>query len=77
VQDPSLKHYPLPGDWARAIADAQARMRRYERAVQPDPAEHTFSRRFVDEVHAPAYPQLRPVHEAGRQLAGGAARPNG
>ena len=61
----------------RDLADAQARMRRDECVIAPDPAEHAFYRRFVDEVHAPAYPQLRPVHEAGRLLAGGDARPDG
>jgi xylulokinase len=60
----------------RDLADAQARMRRDERVIAPDPAEHAFYRRFVDEVHAPAYPQLRPVHEAGRLLAGD-AEPDG
>ena len=60
----------------RDLADAQARMRRDERVIAPDPAEHAFYRRFVDEVHAPAYPQLRPVHEAGRLLAGD-TRPEG
>jgi xylulokinase len=61
----------------RDLADAQARMRRDERVLAADPAEHAFYRRFVDEVHAPAYPQLRPVHEAGRRLlAGSDAEPD-
>jgi xylulokinase len=60
----------------RDLADAQARMRRDERVIESDLGEHAFYRRFVDEVHAPAYPQLRPVHEAGRYLlAGGAPEP--
>ena len=57
----------------RNLADAQARMRRDERVVQPDPAEHAFYRRYAEEVHAPAYPQLRPVHEAARRLLAGEA----
>ncbi len=55
----------------RDLADAQARLRRDERVIEPDPAEHAFYRRFVAEVYAPAYPQLRPVHEAGRRLLAG------
>jgi xylulokinase len=60
----------------RDLADAQARMRRDERVIAPDSGEHAFYRRFVDEVHAPAYPQLRPVHAAARRLLeGGVAEP--
>jgi xylulokinase len=60
----------------RGLADGQERMRRDARVVAPDPAEHAFYARFVDEVHAPAYPRLRPVHEASRRLlAGGDAAP--
>jgi xylulokinase len=61
----------------RDLADAQTRMRRDERVIAPDPAEHAFYQRFVDEVHAPAYPQLHPVHDAGRRLLGGEAEPEG
>ena len=55
----------------RVLADAQARLRRDERVIEPDLAEHAFYRRFVAEVYAPAYPQLRPGHEAGRRLLAG------
>ena len=60
----------------QGLADAQQRLRRDERVVAPDPVEHAFYARFVDEVHAPASPRLRPVHEASRRLlAGGDAAP--
>jgi xylulokinase len=55
------------------LADGQERMRRDERVVSPDPAEHAFYERFVDEVHAPAYPMLRPLHEASRRLLAGSS----
>ena len=55
------------------LADGQEQMRRDERVVLPDPAEHAFYQRFVDEVHAPAYPMLRPLHEASRRLLGAPA----
>jgi xylulokinase len=53
------------------LTDGQERMRREERVVSPDPAEHAFYERFVREVHAPAYPILRPLHEASRRLLDG------
>jgi xylulokinase len=52
----------------RGLADGQERMRRDERVVAPDPTDQAFYERFVDEVHAPAYPMLRPLHEASRRL---------
>jgi xylulokinase len=55
----------------QGLADAQQRLRRAEAVVAPDPTEHAFYARFVDEVHAPAYPRLRPVHEASRRLLAG------
>jgi xylulokinase len=55
----------------RGLADGQQQMRRDEHVVESDPAEHAFYARFVDEVHAPAYPRLRPVHEASRRLLAG------
>jgi hypothetical protein len=48
----------------------QAQMRREQPVVEPDPAEHAFYERFVREVYTPAYPMLRPLHEAGRRLLG-------
>ena len=59
------------------LADGQERMRREERVVAPDPTEHAFYERFVDEVHAPAYPMLRPLHEASRRLLGAPASAQG
>ena len=55
------------------LADGQERLRRDERVVSPDPAEHAFYERFVNEVHAPAYPMLRPLHEASRRLLAGSS----
>jgi hypothetical protein len=45
-------------------------MRREEYVVLPDPAEHALYERLVREVYAPAYPRLRPLHEAGRRVLG-------
>jgi xylulokinase len=62
----------------RGLADGQQQMRRDERVVAPDPAEHAFYERFVHEVYASAYPIVRPLHEASRRLlasASGAAAP--
>ena len=52
----------------RSLEDGQRQMRRDERVVQPDPAERAFYERFVREVYAPAYPMVRPLHEAGGRL---------
>ena len=55
------------------LTDGQAQMRREEYVVQPDPAEHALYERLVREVYAPAYPMLRPLHEAGRRVLGAPA----
>ena len=52
------------------LTEGHAQMRREEAIVQPDPAEHAVYERLVREVYAPAYPMLRPLHEAGRRVLG-------
>ena len=54
----------------RDLVDGQRQMRRQEYVVEPEPAEHAFYERFVREVYAPAYPMIRPLHEASRRVLG-------
>ena len=54
----------------RDLADGQRQMRREEYVVEPELDEHAFYERFVREVYAPAYPMIRPLHEAGRRVLG-------
>ena len=54
----------------QGLSEGHAQVRREESILQPDPAEHAFYERFVSEVYAPAYPTLRPLHEAGRRVLG-------
>jgi len=58
-----------------SLADGQQQMARAESIVHPDPAEHAFYARFVREVYAPAYPMVRPLHEAGRRLLAATSGP--
>ena len=58
------------GAGGRDLAEGQRQMRREEYMVEPEPAEHAFYERFVREVYAPAYPMIRPLHEAGRRVLG-------
>ena len=53
-----------------SLPEGQAQMRREEYVVQPDPAEHALYEWLVREVYAPAYPTLRPLHEASRRVLG-------
>ena len=53
-----------------SLPEGQAQMRREEYVVEPDPAEHALYERLVREVYAPAYPTLRPLHEASRRVLG-------
>jgi xylulokinase len=50
----------------RSLVDGQQQMRRTEHVLSPDPAEHALYDRLVREVYAPAYPMIRPLHEASR-----------